>query len=84
MEKANVWRAMDANKADWKAQMAGTAQLRGIHIRRAKLLGLDAPTNYLSVPSSRLVFSFGAHRRLRQSLAEMSPPSRFASVWLVG
>jgi hypothetical protein len=25
-------------------QMAGTAQLRGIHIRRGKLLGLDAPT----------------------------------------
>jgi len=24
--------------------MAGTAQLRGIHMRRAKLLGLDAPT----------------------------------------
>jgi hypothetical protein len=44
MEKANVWRAMDANKEDWRAQMSGTAQLRGIHVRRAKLLGLDAPT----------------------------------------
>jgi hypothetical protein len=44
MEEANVWRAMDANKENWQAQMAGTAQLRGIHIRRAKLLGLDAPT----------------------------------------
>jgi len=44
MEETNVWRAMDANKEDWRAQMSGTAQLRGIHIRRAKLLGLDAPT----------------------------------------
>src|ERR1700720_415628 len=44
MEKANVWRAMDANKADWRGQMSGTSQLRGIHIRRAHLLGLDAPT----------------------------------------
>jgi hypothetical protein len=34
---------MDANKENWQAQMSGTAQLRGIHIRRAKLLGLDAP-----------------------------------------
>jgi hypothetical protein len=42
-EQANVWRAMDANKENWQAQMSGTAQLRGIHIRRAKLLGLDAP-----------------------------------------
>jgi hypothetical protein len=44
MEKANVWRAMDANKEDWRAQMSGTAQLNRIHIRRAHLLGLDAPT----------------------------------------
>ena len=44
MEEANVWRSMDANKADWRVQMSGTAQLRGIHIRRAHLLGLDAPT----------------------------------------
>ena len=44
MEEANVWRAMDANKENWQAQMSGTAQLRGIHVRRSKLLGLDAPT----------------------------------------
>jgi hypothetical protein len=31
MEEANVWRAMDANKENWQPQMAGTAQLRGIH-----------------------------------------------------
>jgi len=44
MEKANIWRAMDANKDDWRAQMAGTSQLNRIHVRRARLLGLDAPT----------------------------------------
>jgi hypothetical protein len=44
MEEANIWRIMDANKDDWKVQISCTAQLRGIHIRRAKLLGLDAPT----------------------------------------
>jgi len=34
---------MDANKEDWRAQMSGTAQLNRIHVRRAHLLGLDAP-----------------------------------------
>jgi hypothetical protein len=43
LEEANVWRVMDANKDKPKVQFDGTAQLRGIHIRRAKLLGLDAP-----------------------------------------
>jgi hypothetical protein len=43
MEEAKVWRAMDANKENWQAQMAGTAQLHGgIHIRRAKLLDVSA------------------------------------------
>src|SRR5580698_10480510 len=43
LEEANVWRVMDANKDKPKVQFDGTSQLRGIHIRRAKLLGLDAP-----------------------------------------
>jgi hypothetical protein len=43
LEEANVWRVMDANKDKPKVQFDGTAQLRGIHTRRAKLLGLDAP-----------------------------------------
>src|SRR6202795_3897453 len=44
-EQANVWRAMDANKENWQAQMSGTAQLRGIPPRRAKPLGPQRPTN---------------------------------------
>jgi len=46
MEATNIWRLMDIseNKNDWKAQAALEDRLMRIHIRRAKLLGLDAPT----------------------------------------
>jgi hypothetical protein len=46
MEATNIWRLMDIpeNKNDWKAQAAVEDRLMCIHIRRAKLLGLDAPT----------------------------------------
>jgi len=45
-EEANVWRVMDLaeNKNNAKVQLAGEDRLLRIHIRRAKLLGLDAPT----------------------------------------
>src|ERR1700720_88441 len=35
---------MVAKKENSQAQMSGTAQLNRIHVRRAHLLGLDAPT----------------------------------------
>jgi len=44
MEEANVWRAMDANKEDWQATATCMSGLNRIHVRRAHLLGLDAPT----------------------------------------
>jgi hypothetical protein len=44
MEEANVWRAMDANKEDWQATATCMGGLNRIHVRRAHLLGLDAPT----------------------------------------
>jgi hypothetical protein len=46
MEATNIWRLMDLpeNKNDWRAQSALEDRLMRIHIRRAKLLGLDAPT----------------------------------------
>jgi len=46
MEATNIWRLMDLpeNKNDWRAQAALEDRLMRIHIRRAKLLGLDAPT----------------------------------------
>jgi hypothetical protein len=46
MEATNIWRLMDLpeNKNDWRVQAALEDRLMRIHIRRAKLLGLDAPT----------------------------------------
>jgi hypothetical protein len=62
---------MDANKDDPSVQFAGTAQLRGIHIRRAKLLELDAPAKL----NLRTTFSTGqgdvtAARMARQAALE--------------
>jgi hypothetical protein len=51
MEEANCWRVMDANKDEADVQFDGTAQLRGIHVRCAKLLGLDTATR---IPKPRL------------------------------
>jgi hypothetical protein len=74
MEEANVWRAMDANKENWQAQMAGTAQLRGIHIRRAKLLGLDAPTKLdVSGIYQRGGADIEAEQRARDAVLEALP-----------
>jgi hypothetical protein len=46
MEATNIWRLMDLpeNKNDWRAQASLEDRLMRIHIRRAHLLGLDAPT----------------------------------------
>jgi hypothetical protein len=46
MEAANIWRLMDLteNKNDWRAQASLEDRLMRIHIRRAHLLELDAPT----------------------------------------
>jgi len=48
MEETNIWRLMDIpeNKSDWKAQAALEDRLLRIHIRRARLLGLDAPNKF--------------------------------------
>jgi hypothetical protein len=74
LEAANVWRSMDANKDNWQAQMSGTAQLRGIHIRRAKLLGLDAPTKLdVSGIYKRGGEQFSAERLERQRVLEALP-----------
>jgi hypothetical protein len=74
MEKANVWRAMDANKEDWRAQMSGTAQLRGIHVRRAKLLGLDAPTKLDVRGLYRTgIDEISAERQARRAVLEALP-----------
>ena len=43
IEQTAAWEVIDAAKDDWKAKTAGLAALSRIHIRRARLLGLDAP-----------------------------------------
>jgi hypothetical protein len=43
MEHARVWRALDPRDADVYATATAMAALNRIHIRRAKLLGLDSP-----------------------------------------
>lgn len=46
-EQASIWETIDAGKERkdaWRIKMAGLSMLNRIHIRRAKLLGLDAPT----------------------------------------
>jgi hypothetical protein len=43
IETAAAWELTDV-KDNWKARAAGLAALNRIHIRRARLLGLDAPT----------------------------------------
>src|SRR3984893_5173073 len=44
MEQAKYWSIIDAQKDNWKAQIAALRSLNLVHIRRARLLGLDAPT----------------------------------------
>jgi hypothetical protein len=44
MEQAKYWSIIDAHKDNWKAQIAALRSLNLVHIRRAHLLGLDAPT----------------------------------------
>jgi hypothetical protein len=44
MEQAKYWSIIDAHKDNWKAQIAALRSLNMVHIRRARLLGLDAPT----------------------------------------
>jgi hypothetical protein len=44
MEQAKYWSIIDAQKDNWKAQISALRSLNFVHIRRARLLGLDAPT----------------------------------------
>jgi hypothetical protein len=44
MEETRLWQALDAHKDNWQATVAGMSGLNRIHVRRAHLLGLNAPT----------------------------------------
>jgi len=44
MEETRLWQALDAHKDNWQATATCVSGLNRIHVRRAHLLGLDAPT----------------------------------------
>jgi hypothetical protein len=76
MEATNIWRLMDLpeNKNDWKAQAALEDRLMRIHIRRAKLLGLDAPTKLdVSGIYKRGGDEVSAERQARRAVLEALP-----------
>ena len=76
MEATNIWRFMDLpeNKNDWKAQAALEDRLMRIHIRRAKLLGLDAPTKLdVSGIYQRGGDDLEAEQRAREAVIEALP-----------
>jgi hypothetical protein len=76
MEATNIWRLMDLpeNKNDWKAQAALEDRLMRIHIRRAKLLGLDAPTKLdVSGIYQRGGDDLEAEQRAREAVIEALP-----------
>jgi hypothetical protein len=57
--------------------MSGTAQLRGIHVRRAKLLGLDAPTKLDVRGLYRTgIDEISAERQARRAVLEALPIRR--------
>ena len=54
--------------------MSGTAQLRGIHVRRSKLLGLDAPTKLDVRGLYRTgIDEISAERQARRAVLEALP-----------
>ena len=76
MEAANIWRLMDLtdNKNDWKAQASLEDRLMRIHIRRAKLLGLDAPTKLdVTAIYQRGGADVEAEQRAREAVIEALP-----------
>src|SRR6202035_2003936 len=44
MEETRLWQALDMHKESWQATATCMSGLNRIHVRRAHLLGLDAPT----------------------------------------
>jgi hypothetical protein len=53
MEQAKYWTTIDAQKDNWKAQVSALRALNFVHIRRARLLGLDVMVQYFACSISR-------------------------------
>jgi hypothetical protein len=56
MEETRLWQVLDTHKENWQATATCISGLNRIHVRRAHLLGLDAPTK-LDVSG---IYSIGA------------------------
>jgi hypothetical protein len=49
MEQSRLWQTLDQEKDNWKAVVSCLNAINRIHIRRARLLGLDAPQKKLDI-----------------------------------
>jgi hypothetical protein len=74
MEETRYWQALDTHKENWQAVAALSGSLNRIHTRRARLLGLDAPTKLdVSAFYARGVNQLSEERMARQAVLEALP-----------
>ena len=74
MEQAKYWSIIDAHKDNWKAQVSALRSLNLVHVRRARLLGLDAPTELdVSGIYRRGGADIEAEQRAREAIIEALP-----------
>jgi len=74
MEETRYWQALDTHKENWQAVAALSGSLNRIHTRRARLLGLDAPTKLdVSGIYKRGGDEVSAERQARRAVLEALP-----------
>jgi hypothetical protein len=74
MEQAKYWTIIDAHKDNWQAQVSALRGLNLVHIRRARLLGLDAPTKLDVRGLYRTgIDEISAERQARRAVLEALP-----------
>jgi hypothetical protein len=74
MEETRYWQALDTHKENWQAVAALSGSLNRIHTRRARLLGLDAPTKLdISAFYARGASQLSDERMARQAVLEALP-----------
>jgi hypothetical protein len=74
MEETRLWQALDTHKGSWQATATCMSGLNRIHVRCARLLGLDAPTK-LDVSSiyQRGGSDLEAEQQAREAVIEALP-----------
>jgi hypothetical protein len=74
MEETRLWQALDSHKESWQATATCIGGLNRIHVRRAHLLGLDAPTKVdVSGIYQRGGTDFEAEQSAREAVIEALP-----------